>query len=121
MGRRSRVSIGTLLIFGFCLSGASAGDAIRYLACRADNEDAQSLIAINDTTKKVCDHEFAAGWIAPMVFDSTMIEWGDGGASRKSISRNRRGSRYEHDTYFVIVHIGHCSKVKAPSRPLCAG
>lgn len=121
MGRHFHALLGTLLVLSCCGPGASAADAIRYLACRADNEDGQSLIAINETTRKVCDREFAAGWIAPLVFDATTIEWGDGGASRKSISYSRKGSRYEHDTYFVIVHIGHCNKIKAPSAPLCSG
>lgn len=100
---------------------ARSGDVIHYVACRADNEDAQSLIAIDDTTKKVCDREFASGWITPMIFNDTTVEWGDGAASRKSITRGRKGSRYEHDTYFIVVHIGHCTKLKAPAAPLCAG
>lgn len=110
-----------LMLTGGLAFAASAGDAISYLACRADNEDAQSFIAIDETTKKVCDREFATGWITPTAYDATTIEWGDGAASRKSITRSRKGSRYEHDTYFIVVHIGHCHKVKAPAAPLCKG
>lgn len=111
----------TSLLLAQIASAASAGDAIRYFACRADNEDAQSLIAIDETTHKVCDRDFAPGWITPTTFDQTTIEWSDGAASLKSIVRSRKGIRYEHDSLFIVVHIGHCSKVKAPAAPLCNG
>lgn len=112
--------LASLLLSGIA-SAASAGDAIRYLACRADNEDAPSLIAIDETTHKVCDRDFAPGWITPMTFDQTTVEWSDGAASLKSIVRSRKGIRYEHDSLFIVVHIGHCSKVKAPTAPICNG
>ena len=113
------LALGAVLVCGVA-AAASAGDGVKYLSCRADNEDAPSLIAIDETAKKVCDREFAAGWMTPLVFDATTVEWGDG-PSRKSITRGKKGSRYEHDTYFIVVHIGHCSKLKAPSAPMCNG
>ena len=102
--------------------GAPArADVIHYYACRADNEDQPSLVAIDETTKKVCDREFAEGWMTPTVFNAGNIEWGDGGATSKLIVHSRKGSRYEHHTYFIIVHIGHCNKVKAPATAPCQG
>jgi hypothetical protein len=99
---------------------AWAGDDVKYLSCRADNEDAPSLIMIDETTRKVCDREFGSGWITPLIFNSSTVEWGDG-PSRKSITQGKKGSRYEHDSYFIVVHIGHCTKLKAPSAPPCNG
>ena len=99
----------------------NAGDVVYYLACRADNEDQQSVVAIDETAKKICDREFSTAWMAPMAFDKSLIEWGNGSSDRKSIVRSRKGSRYEHDTYFVVSHIGHCNKIKAPPAPLCSG
>jgi hypothetical protein len=109
----------SLLLCGMAAE-APAGDAIRYLACRADNEEGQSIIAIDDASKRICDREFAPDWMTPLVFNSTTIEWGDG-PSRKSITRGKKGSRYEHDTYFIMVHIGHCSIIKTPPPSLCNG
>lgn len=113
-----------------CLAGAplllsgvapAYADVIHYYACRADNEEQASLVAIDETTKKVCDREFAAGWMTPTAFDASTIEWGDGGGASKLIIHSRKGSRYERHTYFIIVHIGHCNKVKAPPAPPCQG
>jgi len=108
------------LILGAASTLPAAADGIRYLSCRADNEDAQSVVAIDEARKKVCDPEFARTWMAPSAFDTGRIAWGDG-ASTKSITHSRKGSRYEHDTYFIVVHIGHCNKIKAPAVPLCSG
>lgn len=116
----SAALLGMLLSAGIA-PAASAADIIRYFSCRADNEDAQNLVAIDETTRKVCDRDFAPGWITPMIFDQSTIEWSDGSASRKSIVRSRKGLRYEHDSLFIVVHIGHCSKAKAPPTPLCNG
>lgn len=115
-----RAALAAVVVFSQ-VSGASAGDVVHYLACRADNEDQQSIVAIDETAKKVCDREFSSGWMTPTAFDKSLIEWGNGSSDRKSIVTSRKGSRYEHDTYFVIVHIGHCNKIKAPAAPLCSG
>ena len=108
----SAALLGMLLSVGIA-PAAPAADVIHYLSCRADNEDAESVIAVDETTRKVCDRDFAPGWITPMIFDQSTIEWSDGAASRKSIVRSRKGLRYEHDSLFIVVHIGHCSKAKA--------
>lgn len=109
------------VLLSAAVSSVNAGDVVHYLACRADNEDQQSIVAIDETTKKICDREFSSAWMAPMAFDKSLIEWGNGSSDRKSIATSRKGSRYEHDTYFVVVHIGHCNKIKAPPTPLCSG
>jgi hypothetical protein len=116
---RAGLALSALLLCGVS-QVALAGDDVKYLSCRADNEDAESLVAIDETTKKVCDREFDSSWMTPLVFNGSTIEWGTG-PSRKSITRGKKGSRYEHDTYFIVVHIGHCTKLKAPSSPLCNG
>jgi hypothetical protein len=120
---RIRLScITTALLLLAAATPADAGDVVHYFACRADNEDQESIVAIDETTKKICDREFAQAWMTPTVFAKNEIDWGEtGGSNRKSITRSRKGSRYEHDTYFIMVHIGHCNKVKAPSTPLCQG
>jgi hypothetical protein len=119
--RQALATISALILCCSFASFATAGDAVHYLSCRADNEDTPSLVGIDETTKKVCDREFSSQWLAPLEFDGAKIEWGDGGGSTKSITHNRKGSRYEHDTYFVLVHIGHCNKAKAPSVEPCKG
>jgi hypothetical protein len=110
-----------LVLCSFFAPTASAEDVLRYLDCRADNEDGQSLVVIDETAKRVCDPEFSPHWMTPSAFDGSKIEWGDGGGSTKSITHGRKGSRYEHDTYFIVVHIGHCKKIKAPSAQPCPG
>jgi len=80
VGSTVRDAIASLCALLLCaLSTAPAvADDIRYFSCRADNDDRESLVAVDATTRKVCDHEFARGWMAPMVFDTTTIAWGDG-------------------------------------------
>jgi hypothetical protein len=120
---RSRLSCITMALLALAtVMPASAGDVVHYFACRADNEDQESVVAIDETTKKICDREYGQEWMTPTVFAKNEIDWGESsGSNRKSITRGRKGSRYEHATYFIVVHIGHCNKVKAPSTPLCQG
>jgi hypothetical protein len=119
--RKALASIVVLVLCGGFSAAASAADVIRYLSCRADNETEQSVVAIDETRKAICDREFAAHWLAPSIYDATTIEWGDGAGSTKSITRGRKGSRYEHDSLFIVVHIGHCHKMPAPAEQPCKG
>jgi len=105
------------LCSSFAANAASAADVIRYLSCRADNESTASIFGIDETTKKVCDRESGASWFAPPIFDASKIEWNDGW-STKSICRTGKDKRYEHDI-LILVHIGRCKKVAAPSEQLC--
>jgi hypothetical protein len=108
-----------VLCCSFAVSAASAADAIRYVSCRADNDSDASTFAIDETAKKVCDRDFSDAWIAPLIFDGTEIEWSDG-LSTKAIYLKGKNKRYEHDI-FILVHVGHCKKVKAPTAELCKG
>jgi hypothetical protein len=56
---------------------------------------------------------------ATSIFDGTEIEWSDG-LSTKKIYLKGKNKRYEHDI-FILVHVGHCQKVKAPTAELCKG
>ena len=103
----------------FAVSAASAADVIRYISCRSDNDSVSSTFGIDETAKKVCDRDFSDAWIAPLIFDGTEIEWSDG-LSTKTIYLKGKNKRYEHDI-FILVHVGHCQKVKAPTAELCKG
>lgn len=117
--RKSLAPLTVLLLCGSFAASASADDVVRYLSCRADNETTESIIALDETTKKVCDRGTGSSWFEPSVFDKAKIEWSDGAGSTKSIfMKSKGGKRYEHDT-FILVHIGHCKKVAAPPTQLC--
>jgi hypothetical protein len=103
----------------FAVTAASAADAIRYVSCRADNDSDASIFGIDETTKKVCDRDTGNAWFAPLIFDASEIEWSDG-LSTKAIYLKGKNKRYEHDI-FILVHVGHCKKVKAPTAELCKG
>jgi len=102
----------------FAAGAARAGD-VHYLACRADNESADSLFGIDEAAKRVCDRQAGSRWIKPMAFDAALIQWSDG-ASTKAIYRKGRHKHYEHN-YLLLNHIGHCNKAAAPAAPLCTG
>jgi hypothetical protein len=114
-----RATLASLLVL--CLCGpftiALAADKITYLECRADNEDTPSLFALDDTAQKVCDRAVQDTWFSPSTFDAKLVSWQDGG-STKSIYRKGKDKRYEHNI-LILVHIGRCNHVKAPSSELC--
>ena len=117
--RNVMAPLGVLLLCGWFSSTASAGDVVRYVECRADNESASSTFGIDETAKKICDRDFSDAWIAPSIFDASEIEWSDG-LSTKAIYLRGKNKRYEHDI-FILVHVGRCKKIKAPSAELCKG
>jgi len=114
-----RATLASLLVLFLCcpLAAATAADKITYLECRADNEDQPSLFALDDTTQKVCDRAVQDTWFSPPTFDAKLVSWQDGG-STKSIYRKGKDKRYEHNI-LILVHIGRCNHVKAPSGQLC--
>jgi hypothetical protein len=106
-----------LLVCSSAAIPASAGDVIRYVECRADNETAPSIFGIDETTKKVCDRSTQDTWFSPSTFDAAKIVWNDGG-STKAIYRTGKDKRYEHDI-LILVHIGRCKKAPVPAAQLC--
>jgi hypothetical protein len=114
-----RATLASLLVLFLCgpLAAAAAADKITYLECRADNEDQPSLFALDDTTQKVCDRAVQDTWFSPPTFDAKLVSWQDSG-STKSIYRKGKDKRYEHNV-LILVHIGRCNHVKAPSGRPC--
>lgn len=119
---RIGVACFTACLLSLAAAPALAGDVrgdIHYVACRADNEARETIIGLDETTKRVCDRDAGPKWLTPIEFDAAVIEWSDGG-STKSIYRKGRHKHYEH-SILLLNHIGHCNKVRAPVTPLCAG
>jgi len=106
-----------LLALSGVLAVAQAADKITYLECKADNEDQPSVFALDDTTQKVCDRAVQEHWFKPAAFDAKFVSWQDG-SSTKSIYRKGKSKHYEHNV-LILVHIGHCNHVKAPTNELC--
>lgn len=118
-GTAMRAPLASLLVlslFGIP-SAANSADKVTYLECRADNEDKPSLFALDDTTQKVCDRAVQDTWFSPNTFDAKQVSWQDG-TSTKSIYRKGKDKRYEHNV-LILVHIGRCNHVHAPSAELC--
>jgi hypothetical protein len=115
-----RSAIIPLLVSIACLSAATASAAnVQYLSCRADNEAEAATFGIDEAAKKVCDLAVGPRWFAPPEFDAGAIEWSDS-SSTKIIYRSGKHKHYEHNI-LLLNHIGHCSKVGAPSTPPCSG
>lgn len=114
-----RATLASLLVLSLfaLLSTAASANKITYFECRADNEDTPSLLALDDSTQKVCDRAVQDTWFTPPIFDAKLVSWQDGG-STKSIYRKGKEKRYEHNV-LILVHIGRCNHVKAPPGELC--
>jgi len=114
-----RATLASLLVLCLCgpLAAPASADKITYLECRADNEDQQSLFALDDTTQKVCDRAVQDTWFSPATFDARLVSWQDGGTT-KYIYRKGKEKRYEHNV-LILVHVGRCNHVKAPATELC--
>jgi uncharacterized membrane protein len=107
------------LAIASALASSASAASVHYLSCRADNETEPSVFGIDEAAKKVCDRAAGQKWFAPMEFDAAVVEWSDG-ASTKVIYRTGKHKHYEHNI-LLLSHVGHCSKVAAPTTPPCAG
>jgi hypothetical protein len=96
---------------------ALAMDKITYLACKAENEGAASVVGLDDTTQKVCDRSVEAFWFAPPAFGPAKVIWNDG-LYTKAIYRTGSDKRYEQN-FLLLVHRGHCHKVEPATSQSC--
>ncbi len=114
-----RLAVALLFAVLACASAVAQAltDKIDYYECRADNDAAESVFAVDETTGKVCDRSSQDAWINPTAFDAAHVVWNDQ-TSTKAIYRKGKDKRYEHDI-FLFVHVGRCSHLKVVPEHTC--